>query len=83
MNQTRAELDRKLVELEQRAHELTPRAVARRILPEYALEYAIGGVLTLVGLRMALGMYRVRRRRLSTRRSQLRATLVAGRRWSH
>jgi hypothetical protein len=53
MNQTRAELDRKITELEARAQDLTPRAVAKRYLPEHALDYAIGGILTLVGTRMA------------------------------
>ena len=53
MSQTRAELDRKLSELEARAHDLTPRAVAKRYLPENALDYAIGGILTLIGTRMA------------------------------
>jgi len=81
MSQTRAELDRKLVALEHRAQELTPRAVAKRYMPEYAVEYAIGSVLTLVGLRMAFGLYRSGRRR--TRRSQLQSTVVASsRRWS-
>jgi hypothetical protein len=58
MSQTRAELDRKITTLEARAHDLTPRAVAGRYLPERATDYAIGGVLTLVGARMAWGRYR-------------------------
>lgn len=53
MNQTRGELDRKITELEVRARDFTPRAVAKRYLPENALDYAIGGILTLVGTRMA------------------------------
>jgi hypothetical protein len=53
MSRTRAELDRKITELQARAHELTPRAVAKRYLPENALDYALGGILTLVGTRMA------------------------------
>ena len=53
MSQTRAELDRKLSELEARAHDLTPRAVAKRYIPENALDYAIGGLLTIIGTRMA------------------------------
>jgi hypothetical protein len=44
MSQTRADLDRKIAELEARAHALTPRAVASRYLPEHAMDYAIGGV---------------------------------------
>ena len=53
MNQTRGELDRKITELEVRARDFTPRAVAKRYLSENALDYAIGGILTLVGTRMA------------------------------
>ena len=58
MSRTRMELDRKISELEIRAHGLTPRAVVSRYLPENALDYAIGGVLTLVGARMAWSRYR-------------------------
>ena len=58
MSRTRMELDRKISELEIRAHDLTPRAVASRYLPEHALDYAIGGVLALVGARMAWSRYR-------------------------
>lgn len=83
MNQTRADLDRKLAALEQRAQELSPRAVARRYMPEYAVEYALGGVLTLVGLRMAFGLYRGRRDRRDrrSRRPQVQSTVVPSRRW--
>ena len=77
MSQTRAELDRKISELEARAHDLTPRAVVSRYLPEHATEYAIGGVLTLVGARMAWGRYRSRR----SRRAQLRSTFSVGGGW--
>jgi hypothetical protein len=40
-------------------------------MPERALDYAIGGVLTLVGAKMAWGRYRARR----TRRDRLVASL--------
>jgi hypothetical protein len=60
MSQTRASLDRKIAELEVRAKELTPRAYAERHMPDYLLERVIGGVLTLVGLRMAWSMFRKR-----------------------
>ena len=33
----------KMTDLEARAHELTPRAVAKRYLPENARDYALGG----------------------------------------
>ena len=63
MSQTRAELDYKISQLQRKAHDLTPRSVVSRYMPERALDYAIGGVLTLVGARMALGRYRARRGR--------------------
>jgi hypothetical protein len=77
MSQTRAELDRKIAQLEVRAHELTPRAVARRYLPDNALDYAIGAVLTLVGARMAWRGIRAAR----NRRDELRTMLVASEAW--
>jgi hypothetical protein len=63
MSQTRAELDYKISQLQRKAHDLTPRSVVSRYMPERALDYAIGGVLTLVGASMALGRYRTRRSR--------------------
>ena len=63
MTQTRAELDRKIARLEARAHEMTPRAYAKRHLPDYFAERVIGSVLTLIGMRMAWKMYRQRTRR--------------------
>jgi hypothetical protein len=77
MSQTRAQLDRKITELEARAHELTPRAVAKRYLPENAMDYAIGGILTLVGTRMAWR----RLRATSNHRDELRRMVVDGRSW--
>jgi hypothetical protein len=71
MSQTRAELDYKISQLQRKAHDLTPRSVASRYMPERALDYAIGGVLTLVGAKMAWGRYRARR----TRRDRLVASL--------
>ena len=61
MSRTRAELDRKIGLLETRARELTPRRLSERYLPEYLWERVIGGVLTIVGLRMAWSQYRRRR----------------------
>jgi hypothetical protein len=63
MSQTKAELDYKISQLQRKAHDLTPRAVVRRYMPEHALDYAIGGVLTLVGTGMAWGRLRSRRHR--------------------
>jgi hypothetical protein len=77
MTQTRAELDRKIARLEVRARELTPRAVAERHMPEYLWERVIGGALTLIGLRMAWGMYRRRR----DHRAHVRQAATAYGRW--
>jgi hypothetical protein len=77
MSQTKAELDYKISQLQRKAHEMTPRAVAGRYMPERALDYAIGGVLTLVGARMAWGRYRANRQR----REQLRAALIGCTGW--
>jgi hypothetical protein len=77
MSHTRAEIDRKIGRLEARAHELTPRAYARRHMPDYLAERVIGSVLTLIGARMAWGMYRKR----STRRERLRTAMATGICW--
>jgi len=73
MSETRAQLDRKLTLLESRAKEMTPRAYARRYMPDYLAERVIGTVLTLIGVRMAWKMFR--RRPRARRREQLRATV--------
>ena len=77
MSHTRAALDRKLTLLEARAREMTPRQLSQRYLPEYFAERAIGGVLTVIGLKMAWSMYRKRRQR----REALRTALMAFGRW--
>ena len=76
MRQTKAELDYKISQLQRKTHAMTPRAVARRFMPERALDYAIGSVLTLVGARMAWGRLRAR-----GDRHELRKTLAAGQSW--
>ena len=58
MSQTRAALDHKLELLESRARELTPREYARRHLPEYWAEQAIGTVLTFLGAILVWKAYR-------------------------
>lgn len=63
MTQTRAELDRKLSLLAARTQEYTPRAVAKRHMPDYLAERVIGSVLTATGLLMALRQVRHRRAR--------------------
>jgi hypothetical protein len=71
MSQTKAELDYKISQLQRKAHDLTPRSVVSRYMPERALDYAIGGVLTLVGATMAWG----RLQALRNRRAQLVSSL--------
>jgi hypothetical protein len=73
MSHTRAELDRKLALLQARAKRLSPRRYAERYVPDYPLDRAIGGVLTLIGLKMAWSRYRG----LKTRRARVRAALEA------
>ena len=74
MTQTRAELDRKITRLEARAHQMTPRAYARRHMPDYLAERVIGSVLTMIGLRMAWKMYRKRAGRREWMRAELMST---------
>ena len=71
MSRTRAELDRKITMLETRARELTPRALSRRYMPDYFVDRVVGGILTLVGLKMAWGQYRGLKHRRELRQRQL------------
>jgi hypothetical protein len=77
MSQTRAELDRKIARLEVRARQMTPRAYAQRHMPDFMLDRAIGGILTLIGMRMAWGMYRKRR----SQRARVREAMLSYGRW--
>ena len=77
MSQTRAELDRKISRLEARAHEFTPRQLTRRYMPEYFVDRVIGGILTLIGARLAWGMYRKR----SNDRERIKTIASAYARW--
>jgi hypothetical protein len=77
MTQTRAELDRKIAELEVRAKEFTPRAYAKRHMPPFMLDRVIGGVLTLVGVRMAWSRFKKRRQH----RLDVRNAMAAYGRW--
>jgi hypothetical protein len=60
MSRTRAALDRKLVKLGSHARAMTPRNVARRLMPGYLWERLIGSTLLVVGSVVA---WRRRRRR--------------------
>jgi hypothetical protein len=53
MSQTRADLDRKLMRLTAHAREMSPRRVARRLMPEYLWERVIGSTLFVAGSVMA------------------------------
>jgi hypothetical protein len=80
MSQTRAALDHKLTLLEAHARQFNPRKYVRRYVPEYLLDRAIGGILTLVGLRLTLRQlkhYRASR----NRRARFQAALVAREVW--
>jgi hypothetical protein len=58
MSQTRADLDRKLTQLEARAREMTPRAYVERHMPDYAWDRAIGASLVALGSWMAWKRFR-------------------------
>ena len=73
MSHTRARLDRKISQLESRAKALTPRELSRRYVPEYFLDRVVGGILTLVGARLAWGLYRRNARRRDHVRIMARA----------
>jgi hypothetical protein len=77
MSATRADLDAKLALLEARARELRPRAVAERYMPDYALDRALGAVLTLIGTRMAWRHLRER----NGRRARIQAAMASYGRW--
>ena len=62
MSRTRAELDQKLTRLQDRVTDLTPRRLSERYLPEYFVDRVAGGLLTIVGLKMAWSRYRRIRR---------------------
>jgi hypothetical protein len=74
MSRTRAELDEKLTLLQARVSELTPQRLTERYVPEYFVDRVIGGILTVVGLKMAWSQYRSHR---IDRRLQMRSTLVS------
>ena len=77
ITQTKAELDYKISQLQRKTKDMTPRSVVSRMMPERTLDYALGGVLTLVGARLALGRYRA----IRNRRERLRAQLDASGSW--
>ena len=58
MSRTREQLDQKLSLLQEKVSDLTPRRVAKRYMPEYFADRALGAVLTLIGLKMAWSRHR-------------------------
>jgi hypothetical protein len=77
ITQTKAELDYKISQLQRKTKDMTPRSVVSRMMPERTLDYALGGVLTVVGARLAWGRYRA----IRNRRERLRAELDAAGSW--
>jgi hypothetical protein len=77
ITQTKAELDYKISQLQRKTKDMTPRSVVSRMMPERTLDYALGGLLTFVGARLALGRYRAMR----NRRERVRADLDASSSW--
>ena len=77
MSETRAQLDRKIALLEQRARNFSPKRYARDHMPEYFIDRMIGAVLTLIGVRMAVGQIRAAR----NHRARVRAALESYGRW--
>ena len=58
IDQTRSNLDSKLMRLEERAREMTPRRVAQRFVRERAFEQVVGSTLMFAGALMAWRNYR-------------------------
>ena len=58
IDQTRTDLDRKLMRLEARAREMTPRRYAHRFVRERGFERLVGSTLMLAGALMAWRNYR-------------------------
>lgn len=77
MSRTRIDLDQKIDRLEARARALSPRQVARRMMPEYPWERAIGTALTVMGSAMA---WRAWRNHFG-RRARIRTAMETYGRW--
>ena len=70
MSRTRAELDEKLTALQAKVSDLTPRRLTERYMPEYFFDRVVGGILTLVGLKMAWSQYRELKHRRELRQRE-------------
>jgi hypothetical protein len=71
MSRTRAELDEKLTALQAKVSDLTPRRLTERYMPEYFFDRVVGGILTVVGLKMVWSQYRGFKHRRERRLRQL------------
>jgi len=77
MSQTRAELDHKLSLLQARVSEITPQRLTQRYMPEYFVDRVIGGILAVIGLKMAWSQYTWHRHH----RDRVRARMIAYGSW--
>jgi hypothetical protein len=77
MSQTRAELDRKIEVLKDRARDMAPRRVWDRHKPDYFVDRTVGGIVLVIGLKMVWNQLRARRRH----RARVRAALESYGRW--
>ena len=71
MSRTRAELDEKLTALHAKVSDLTPRRLTARYMPEYFFDRVVGGILTVVGLKMAWSQYRGLKQRRNGQQREL------------
>ena len=77
MSQTRAELDHKIDLLQARVSEMSPQKLTQRYMPDYFVDRVIGGILTIIGLKMAWSQYKWHQHR----RDRVRARMVAYGNW--
>ena len=77
MSETRAQLDRKISLLEEKARNFSAKRYARDHIPEFFFDRVIGAVLTLFGARMAWRQIRARR----NHRARVRASLTSYGSW--
>jgi hypothetical protein len=77
MSRTRAELDQKLSMLQERVSDMSPRRLTQRYVEDYSVDRFVGGMLTLIGLKMAWTRYR----ELKQRRERLQREFAGYGRW--
>jgi hypothetical protein len=77
MSQTRADIDHKISVLQARVSEMTPQKLSQRYMPEYFVDRVVGGLLTVIGLKMAWSQYKWHH----DRRERVRARMVSYGSW--